>query len=376
LASVTAAKKLLFIVNTAGFFLSHRKGLALGAKAKGFDVVVAAPADPERQFEIEKLGFRFESLPMSRKGINPIIELKTIWQFVSLIKKVNPDVVHAFTLKPVVYSSLARWFGHYRLVTTFTGLGHVFTSDRLKALVIRFFVIQLLKISLKSSQVKVIFQNSDDQNLFHDLNILCKERSDIIPGTGVDTEKFKPQDGNIKPVVVFPARFLVDKGFFEMIEAGKQLASEGVPFELWLIGNLDPGNPSSATMEDLHNLRQLHFITKIEYSKEIHSVYAHAQVVCLPSYREGIPLALIEASACGRAIVTTQVPGCTSVVDHRSNGLLVPARDFKSLAEALKTILTNPSLREQMQIQSRKKALAEFDQRIVIAKNLRLYETV
>ncbi len=310
---------------------------------------------------------------MSRKGVNPFVELRTIWQFVKLIRRLSPDVVHAFTLKPVLYSSLARWFLHYRLVTTFTGLGHVFTSDRLKPRVVRLFVVQLLKLSLKSPQVKVIFQNPDDQNLFHSLHIIGKKQTEIIPGTGVDTEKFAPSEENPSPVIVFPARFLKDKGFFEMIEAGKSLHAAGVKFELWLIGNLDPGNPSSASMEDLHNLRQQSFIKKIEYSKEMHVIYRQAQVVCLPSYREGIPLSLIEAAASGRAIVTTQVPGCTSVVDHRKNGLLVPARDSQALCEALKAILTNNSLRKEMQAASRKKALAEFDQRLVIALNLSLY---
>lgn len=370
---IVKTRKLIFVVNTAAFFLSHRQRLASKAIDTGYEVYVLAPPDEKSVEKIQSLGFKFVALPMSRKGTNPFSELATLFFFYKTFAKIKPDIVHAFTLKPVLYSSLVKFFIHFKLVTSFTGLGFLFTSTSLKSRILRQVVAILLRNSFSQRDIKVVFQNPDDQKLFEDLNVVKPGASTIIPGTGVDTNRFRQTFQNDQPIIVFPARFLRDKGLMETIRACDILYNRGVKFELWLMGKLDSGNPSAISQEELDKIRERPYVTKVEYSNSMESIYSSAQVVCLPSYREGIPLALIEASSCGRAIVTTDAPGCRSIVEYGNNGLLVPVGDSEQLSKAIEKILLDANLRKQMESHSRKKALSEFDENIVLAHNLELY---
>lgn len=366
-------KSIVYILNTPDFFLSHRKDLALKAKESGYHVSVITPYNEILSEKIKNLGFIYHPFNMTRKGLNPLSEIIRIVQFYFLLKKIKPDIVHAFTPKPILYSCVVNLFIKYNLVISFTGLGHVYTENSIKIKTIRLVVKSIFRFCFLFIKPRIVFQNPDDQKLFQDFKIISSQKTIIIPGTGVNTNRFIVKDENQNPIIVFPARFLKDKGLVELIEACKILEYKKINFELWLMGKVDHGNPSSVSDSEFNEIKKSNFIKKIEYSQNMEQVLSKAQVVCLPSYREGIPLALIEAAACGRAIVTTDVPGCRSVVENRVNGLLVPVKTIEPLAKALEELLSNSDLRKKMEISSRQKALNEFDQKLILNENIELY---
>lgn len=368
--------RLLIAVNTGEFFLSHRIHLANGAKAAGWDVWVLCPPGGSSE-KIEKMGFSVVPVEMGRKSMNPFFELKTIKDFYEAIKKVNPDVYHGFTIKPVLYGTIASHILKIpRVVNTITGLGYLFISEKPLVRLIRAGVGLMYRLVFAPSRVRITFQNEDDQNLFVSKGWVDLEKTSVIKGTGVDTIRFSPTPEPAgKPVILFPARLLLDKGVRELIEAADILRQKGLQFVVELCGKEDPGNPSALSAEDLDEIRKKSSYIKIRgHVEDMAQAFKNCHIVCLPSYREGIPLALIEASASGRAIVTTDVPGCRAVVHDGVDGLLVPARDAQSLAKALEKLIQSKDLRNKFAEQARQQAISQFAKDSVVQKNLEVYQ--
>lgn len=370
------------VMNTDAFFLSHRLHLANGARCSGFEVHIAAPKG-EATEKIRNLDFSFHNLRMGRKSMNPITELVSIFNLLKILVHLKPDVVHLFTIKPVLYGLLAtRIVGTPKIVVTITGLGYLFLQNGFKAKLKQKIVVWLYKKLLNQGNVTTIFQNTDDRNLFLKNNWVNEINSTVIKGTGVDTQKFVPTSKmgtkkNNDIVVTFPARFLKDKGLIETIEACRLIKHKyKKKFQLWLCGSIDPGNPSSVNNEFIEKLKNEDFVVVKGFINEMAHVYAQTTIVCLPSYREGIPLALIEACACGLPIVTTDVPGCREVVAHEQNGYLVPAQNINNLAECLVKLMGSEILRKKFGQTSLRKAHEEFDKEITVQQNLKIYGAV
>ena len=270
----------------------------------------------------------------------------------------------------VVGALAAKWFGQTRVVAALTGLGFLFTGERANSLFSRALGI-LLPWLLRHSLVVV--QNRDDFEVLVRFGI-DPGRMRIVRGAGVDIEKFKPMpEPSGPPVILLHARMLWDKGVGEFVRAAEILKARGCQARFVLVGEPDDQNPASVDRETWNSWKQGRAVECLGQQQEIHAILPHASVVCLPSYREGLPKSLLEALACGRPCVTTDTPGCREVVTDGLNGFLVPVKNAERLAEALETLIRNPFLRASMGKKGRERAVAEFDENIIILQMLGIY---
>ena len=365
--------KILLFANTDWYLYNFRLSLAKDLRDQGHDVILLSPPGHFQKL-LQEDGFQLISFSFSRQGINPIYEIWTLWQLIRTYRKVRPDIVHHFTIKPVIYGSLAAHFLSIRgTINSITGLGHLFIDPSPVTRFLRVVAKWLYRISLHNTQV--IFENPEDRDIFIKKRLLKAAHTHLIPGTGVDVEKFRPvHKNNDIPVVLFSSRMLATKGVLEYMEAVRILKQSGFKARFALAGATDPGNPASVTDGQIESWSQSGLVEWWGWREDMPNTLAQTDIFCLPSYREGVPNALIEACACGLPIVTTDVPGCRDVVTHGVNGLLVPVRDALALAGALETLLTSPELRQRMGIAGRETAINKFSITKVNAETLNVYK--
>lgn len=367
-------KKLLFLVNSADFFLSHRSAVASAARHVGYDVHVATP-DSQSIHRIQEMGFQHHLIKLDRRGQNPLKELLTLVDIFLLYKSVAPDIVHLVTVKPVLYGGLiARFLRVGCVVAAISGLGSAFTSSHFLGKFRRYFIFFLYRHAFKQNKIFVIFQNLDDRNLFLDYGVLRFEQARLVRGSGVDLDAYSYYpEPNGTPTVVMAARLLGDKGIYDFLEAARILSSRGVIVRFQLIGSPDLGNPSSVTADQVELWKKEGIVEFTGFSDKVANHYADGHIVCLPSYREGLPKGLIEAAACGRPVVTTDVPGCRDAIIPGKTGLLVPVRNAVALADALQVLAESPELRRSMGRAGRALAEREFSIQNVISQHLDIY---
>jgi glycosyltransferase involved in cell wall biosynthesis len=366
--------RILFVVNHAGFFLSHRLPLAVAAVAAGYEVHVATPAS-KHVAEIREAGLQWHEIRLVRSRLNPVGELRTFWSLLRLYKSIRPDIIHHVTSKPVLYGTIAARLGKVAaVVNAVSGMGHVFVTSERRASLIRAVIMAGYRLALRHPRMLVIFQNESDRASFME-NGLLSEQTVLIPGSGVDVSVFDIVDRSERslPMIVFPGRMLTTKGLAEFVEAARILQKDGVRARFVLAGEPDPENLASVPEEIIRR-----WVSEglVEYRGRCHDmprIFREADVACLPSYREGLPKALIEAAASGLPVVTTDVPGCRDVVQHGRNGFLVPARDPVALAEALRLLIEDPLLRKTMGLLGRERAVREFALDNVVAATLDVY---
>lgn len=367
-------KKLLFLVNSADFFLSHRAVIAVAARGIGYEVHVATPPADSIQC-IQDMGFQHHSIEMERSGQNPLKELMTLVQIFWLFRRVRPDIVHLVTIKPVLYGGVtARFLCVQSVVAAVSGLGTVFTAESVLARFRKVLISFLYRHAFKQNKLVVIFQNPDDRQLLLDSGAVSSEQACLIRGSGVDLDSYSyfPEPDDV-PTVVMAARLLKDKGVHEYLDAARILRDRNVSVKFKLIGAPDPGNPSSVTSEQIELWKKEGVVELSGYSDQVAKHYTNAHIVCLPSYREGLPKGLIEAAACGRPVVTTDVPGCRDAIIPGQTGLLVPVMNAAALADAIQALVESPSLRQQMGLAGRAFAEREFSIQNVICQHLDIY---
>lgn len=340
---------LLYVVNTPEFFLSHRLPLALAARDAGFCVHVATGGGAAAS-RISELGFTHHQFPLSRSGRNPFLELGSLWALYRLMKAVTPDLVHLVTIKPVLYGGVAaRLAGVRSIVAAISGLGTVFVARENGCSWLPFIVKRLYRLALAHRKIRVIFQNMDDLSLLVNSGAVAFENAVLVEGSGVDLADYPvcPEPEGV-PVVTFAARLLKDKGVMEFAQAAQILQARGCNARFLLAGLPDTGNLTSATEEDVAQWRQQGLLEPLGHTSDIVGLFAKSNIVVLPSYREGLPKVLIEAAACARAVVTTDVPGCRSAITPGVTGVLVPVRDASALADAVQALIDNPVRRREM----------------------------
>ena len=365
--------KILLFANTDWYLYNFRLSLAKDLRAQGHEIILLSPPG-SFQKHLQENGFQWISFPFSRQGINPFYEIWTLWQLIRIYHKVRPDIVHHFTIKPVIYGSLAAHLLRIRrIINSITGLGHLFIDSSPVTRLLRILAKQLYRISLRNTQA--IFENPEDRDIFIKNRLLKTEQSHLILGTGVDVEKFRPSNKhNDVPIVLFSSRLLATKGIREYMEAVRTLKQNGFKARFVLAGKTDPGNPASVMDEQIESWDQSGLVEWWGWQEDMPSTLAQTDIFCLPSYREGVPNALLEACACGLPIVTTDVPGCRDVVTHGVNGLLVPVRNAFALANALETLLASPDLRQAMGTAGRETAINKFSITKVNAETLSVYK--
>ncbi len=372
--AASAKPRILFVDNDVNTFYSYRIELALAARDSGFEVHVAAP--PGKAAEILRTeGLRYHPIPMTRSGLAPWKEFTTIAVLFRLYRRVRPDLVHHLRLKPVLYGGLAAYGARVpAVVGLLTGLGYVFIAESRRALVMRKLVVLSCKVAFRHGNQRIVFQNPDDQGVFIKNKILPAEQTVLIKGSGVDIHTYVPTpEPEGIPVVVLASRMLRDKGVVEFVDAARQLKEAGVSARFVLVGETDPGNPTAISAEQLRAWADQGIIEWWGHQSDMRKVLSQSNIVCLPSLREGVPKVLIEAAACGRAIVTTDAPGCREIVREGENGLLVPVRDSKALADALRLLIESAPLRALMAAKGREIAVEEFSVERVVNETLGVY---
>jgi glycosyltransferase involved in cell wall biosynthesis len=369
------SRKLMFVVNVDWFFLSHRLPIALEAMRQGYQVHIATGLT-DRLAELRRHGLVVHPLALDRRGAGLGNAWRTMVQLWQIFKAVQPDVVHLVTIKPVLLGGLvARLARVPAVVAAVSGLGFVFMARGAKAAVRRSLVGALYRVALGHRKVRVIFQNADDMHRLARVAHLQTAKVAMIRGSGVDLVRYAhvPLPGGV-PVVVLAARLLADKGVVEFVQAARLLLQRGCNARFVLVGTVDTANPTSFTDANVSAWVHGGAVEWWGQRADMPQVLAAAQLVVLPSYREGLPKILIEAAACGRAVVTTDVPGCRDAIDPGITGVLVPVRDATALANAMETLINDPLRCQAMGDAGRALAEKAFDVRQVVAAHLQIYQ--
>jgi glycosyltransferase involved in cell wall biosynthesis len=362
---------LLFFVTEDWYFVSHRLALAVAARRSGMKVTVVTRVR-EHGDVITNAGLRLVPFEIARSGTNPFRELATLRRVISVYRRERPDVVHHVAMKPVLYGGLAaRLAGVPRQINALAGMGWLFMSKSATARFLKPAVRRALRGVLRAGIALV--QNPDDEQLLVQLGVPQKQIRRIA-GSGVDLARFQPHPEPAgTPVVVLPSRLLWDKGVGEFVEAARLLKQRGVIARFVLAGEPDVQNPASVPASQIQSWVQEGVVEHAGWILDMPALLASSHVVCLPSYREGLPKSLLEAAACARAIVTTDVPGCRELVTDGDNGFLVPAHDAAALADALERLITSATLRHEFGARGRVRAEREFGTDVVIPQTLALY---
>jgi glycosyltransferase involved in cell wall biosynthesis len=367
--------RLLFVVNVDWFFISHRLPIAQEALARGYEVHIGT-ALTGRRAELEGAGLVVHELALSRSADSLSDAWRTMRQILHLYRLIRPDLVHLVTIKPVLLGGLmARLAKVPAVVSAVSGLGFAFAAKGLWSGARRLLLACLYRMALDCRNQKVIFQNPDDRAMLTKLARLAENRVVTIRGSGADLGRFTSSpwpDG--LPIVLLASRMLADKGVREFAQAARELHRRGVRARFCLVGAVDPDNPASLSEDELQQLASPGGVEVWGQRNDMVQVLQSARLVVLPSYREGLPKILIEAQACGRAVVTTDVPGCRDAIDPGVTGLLVPARDPAALADAMELLLRDPQRCAAMGQAARAWAERCFDLRQVVTEHLRIYD--
>ena len=358
--------RILLIAGLAESLLNFRGALISEFRSRGCDVCVAAPdftVNDSYRLALEEQGVTVYEVPLQRSGINPLVDILTLWALYRLMHRVRPDAVLGYTIKPVIYGILAaRLAAVPHRFALITGLGYAFTGNAtgLRSLVKRV-AIGLYKLSLSFSH-KVFFQNPDDLALFEQMNLLREHTSTaVINGSGVDVDYFNFQpipNGEFNFLLI--ARLLGDKGVREYVEAARRVKMQYPDVCFSVVGWLDE-NPDSISEEELAKWVEAGDLDFLGVLPDVRSVIAQCSVYVLPSYREGTPRTVLEAMSIGRAIITTDAPGCRETVIDGDNGYLVPVKSVDALEEAMRKFVENPMLAEKMGRRSRTIAEEKYD---------------
>jgi len=370
-------RQLLMIINEDRFFLSHRKPIAVEAAAKGWDLN-KIKKNTGRRKEIEDLGFQYIELPMNPIGMNLLEEFKTFWFLYKLYRKYPDAVIHQVGLKNMVWGGIASRLTRTRgVVYAVSGLGILFgenSSNLLSKILLR-----ILRFGMHKRNVRVIFQNKDDEGLFLKNKIVREEDIYFTKGSGIDLDEFSytPPSCEYPLRIIFTGRMLAEKGVGDVIKAAGILRKEYEgKIEFWLCGGLSD-NPHAMTEEEINRLVDGKYIKWLGYRTDICNLLKESAIMCFPSYyREGVPKSLIEASAIGRPIVTTDSIGCRDTVENGKNGFIVPVHSPESLAQALKSIIEDKNMRIEMGKESRRIAERDYDINDVVSTHIEIYDSL
>lgn len=370
-------KKLMFVVNVDWFFMSHRMPIALAAMQRGYEVHVACAFTGKEDY-LKSLGFLLHEVNFSRSGKGIFKEIKTIVILRRLFRIIKPDIVHAVTIKPVIYSGIVSKGLKIRMVAAISGLGSVFVAEGIKAKIQKYIVVNLYKISLGSPYIKVIFQNTSDRSILCRYVSLKPSQCEMIRGSGVDLNIYRASpEPEGTPVVVMASRLLREKGVYEYVTAAKNIKEKGREVRFLLVGDPDPGNPSSVLASDLMQWKKENYVEIEGFQADIAGIFSRANLVVFPSfYGEGIPKVLIEAAACARAIVTTDNPGCAEAIINGETGLIVPVKNIVALEAAVEYLIEENVERKRLGARGRELAEKEYDIDKVIQQHLCIYDAL
>lgn len=370
------SKTIAIVINTSWNIYNFRLGLLKALQKKGYKIVVIAPQDNYSE-KLEELGFEFHSISINKQGKNPVEDLRLVYDFYRLYKQVNPHVVLHYTIKPNIYGTIAA--SHILNIPTINniaGLGTLFVKQNI--------ITQIVKFLYRFSQNKaktIFFQNSDDLKLFTLEKLVDKNKCDVLPGSGINTEIFQPQEQKREDDVfkfLLISRMLWEKGIGEYVEAAKIIKHKFKNVDFQLLGFLDVENPSAITRKQINTWIDEDLVNYLGTSDNVKEHISKADCIVLPSfYREGTPRVLLESASMAKPIITTDNIGCKDVVDDNINGFLCEAKNSQDLADKMEMMINlSEEDRKVMGQKGRKKIINQFDEKIVIQKYLEAIKKV
>lgn len=366
-------KRILLVANTAWYLVNFRQEL-IRSLSKDYDVIAITPKDGwEDRIPCEWREWRLE-----RRSINPVSELKALLSLHTIIKEYRPDLLHSYTVKPVIYGTLAsRLLGVPVVINSVTGLGHLFLSNRLAIRFLRRMVGWTYQVFASySEKVFFLFQNQADRELYLEKGFCRSAQALLVPGSGIDTKTFSflQERKRVKPGrILFVGRMIREKGLEDIFVAAQLLYAKGKNFEFHLVGDIDEGNPSSYGKDELEQ-RCIGNVVWHGRRDDIKELLEESEILILPSYREGIPRSILEAFSRGVPVIATNVPGCAHLVKE-GTGILVPPRDPRALADAIEHLSARPQLQEELRSKARKSVEAEYDSEKVLRDTKKIYQT-
>ena len=368
--------KIAIVANSAWAAYNFRINLALAINGEGHEVIFIIPHDSEYSKKLKKK-FECHNLYLDSKGLNPFKDIKTFINLLGIYKKVKPDIVCHFTVKPNIYGSIAARVFKISSLNNITGLGTLFISRNFATYVAKL----LYRYSLSFSK-KVFFQNTEDLNYFLHNKLICKSKSTLLPGSGVDLEKFKFSTTAVqkdKFVFLLISRLLRDKGIYEYIDAIR-IIKRRYPeklIEFQLLGEVGVNNRSAIKVSELEAWINDDLICYLGFTDQVENIISGCDCVVLPSYREGMPRSILEAFAIGRTVIVSDVPGCRNIVDHKTNGLLCKVKSSEDLARKMITMMRiSQDTRNKLAKNGRKKVESLFDEKIVIKAYLKVINDI
>jgi len=371
-------KKVLFIVSEDWYFISHRLSLAKSAIDNGYEVTLITRISKHRDY-LNSLGIKTVNWPIIRRSLNPFQELKTIYCIIKTVRSYKPDLIYSVGIKPVIYTVLSKTlFNVNGIVLALAGLGFIFRSNRFSAKLIKLFIVSIFRIFLNGSKnIRLIVQNNDDSEIIKHLKIISIDKIRIIHGSGIDINdyfpNFVPHD---VPLVILPGRMLWDKGVGDFISCAKRCFNEKVQVRFALVGEPDVHNPESVSKTLLKDWEDQQIIEYWGRRENMLEVYNMSDIVCFPSYHEGLPRALLEAASCEVPIVAYDVSGCREVVKDNENGFLVPFKDENALFIAVIKLLNDSKLRRQMGQKGRQIVRERFTEKKINSETFNVWSEV
>ena len=367
-------QKILYFISEDWFFCSHFIERAVAARDAGYEVVVVT-REKSHGHHIRNAGLKLIPINFERRSVNPLRELLLLQTLFRIYARERPNIVHHIAAKPIFYGTVvARFLGIAAVVNAPVGMGYAFSSSDAKARILRPLIKMAYILLLNPKGSRVIFENANDLQTFVRSGVARQEDTTLIRGAGINLTAFQPHlEPSGVPVVMLIARMLRDKGVMEFLGAAELLHASGVQARFVLVGDPDPGNPASISAETLQAWNGRCGVEWWGWRNDVAAVLRQAHIVCLPSYREGLPKSLLEAAACGLPIVTTDAIGCRDVVEDGLNGYLVPVKQVTQLAAALHKLINSPGLRSVMGQKGRLRAETEFSSERVIAETMAVY---
>jgi glycosyltransferase involved in cell wall biosynthesis len=368
----TASPRLLYVVTEDWYFLSHRLPMARAARAAGFEIHVATRV-VDGAAAIESEGFTLHPVSFIRGRVSPLATLCTIFALRRIGRQIAPAITHHVALQTSILGSLAALGRPGARINALTGFGHTFISNSARTRVLRWLIGTLLRTLVNRPNALALVQNPDDRESLLALGI-APDHITLIPGSGVDTDALRPQPEPAgPPTVAFVGRLLEDKGIRTLVDAHRLLRRSGSNVELLIAGTLDPANPASLKGPEAAQFNREPGITMLGHVDDISALWARAHIAVLPSRREGLPKSLLEAAACGRPMVATDVPGCREIVRPDETGLLVPVDDAPALAAAIGKLVSSPELRARYGAAARRLAVERFSAEMIGRQTVDLY---
>ncbi len=368
--------KLIITANTGWYIYNFRIDLIKYLKLKKYEIYIICPNDRYSE-KLKNMGLNVINWELNRKSLNPFIELLSILHLIKIYIKIKPNIVHHFTLKACIYGSLsASLFSKTKIINSITGLGPLFLSRNKLIRLVYFVFKSLFRYIFNNLSDRVIFQNKYDRKKYLQLNITSSDKSIIIPGSGINTDYFKPypKEYDIKEFkLLFPARIIKEKGIIELIKACKLLWEIKLPIKLFIAGELDYGNRSVLKTKELKKLKNLKNISLLGHVDNMRDLYNKIDVVVLPSWREGLSRSLLEAASMEKGIITTNVPGCRDIIEHNKTGLIVNVRSPIEIKDSILNFYKNNFLIKKYGKAAREKVIKYFDIKRINSLTLRAY---